>query len=169
MILGNATRGLALAGTDFVYLDEGAYGVVFVNRDAGRIRKVYRRQQDEAHVRAVFKAEADAYIRAASAPALLCLIPAQFQLCTLQQVIDRDGNDVSAEFSADLAFETEFVNATFHKIGNIGGDEARCIHRLFLAAGIKHTTDMSVSLTADGRIYKVIDFAVEEHEIWHQD
>ncbi|PDT79783.1 hypothetical protein CO676_31335 [Sinorhizobium sp. BJ1] len=120
-------------------------------------------------MRAVFKAEADAYIRAASAPALLCLIPAQFQLCTLQQVIDRDGNDVSAEFSADLAFETEFVNATFHKIGNIGGDEARCIHRLFLAAGIKHTTDMSVSLTADGRIYKVIDFAVEEHEIWHQD
>jgi hypothetical protein len=165
----NAARGLALAGTDFVYLDEGAYGVIFLNQDAGRIRKIYRRKHDEHHARAVFKAEVDAYIRAESSPDLVSLVPAHFQICTRQQVIDRDGNDVSAEYFAELAFEAEFVNAPFRKIGDIGGDEARRIRALFHAAGINHTTDMSVSLTDDGRISKVIDFAIEEHEVWHQD
>lgn len=169
MGFANAARGLTLAGTDFLYLDEGAYGVIFVSRDAGRIRKVYRRKHDEDHARAVFKAEADAYIRAESSPDLVSLVPAHFQICTRQQVIDRDGNDVSAEFFPDLAFEAEFVSALFHKIGDIGGDEARRIRALFHAAGINHTTDMSVSLTEDGRISKVIDFAVEEHEVWHPD
>jgi hypothetical protein len=41
----NDRRGLRIAGTDFLYLSEGAYGVVFVDRIGGG-RKLMRQRPD---------------------------------------------------------------------------------------------------------------------------
>lgn len=164
----NEERGLKISGTDFIYLSEGAYGVVFIDKATRRIRKISRRRPQEDHARAVFKAEFDAYALAMKTPVLSGLIPGDFRLCDPQHVIDREGRDVSGEFFADLAFETDFVEGTFHKIGSLGNDEALRVRRLFFDAGIRHTNDISVTLNADGVIVKAIDFAVQEHELMHE-
>jgi hypothetical protein len=167
MGFANEARGLAVAGTDFTYLSEGAYSVVFIDRAAVRIIKVFKRRPDEDHVRAVFKAEADAYGLAASSAEVSEVVPGAFRLCPVEQLIDKQGQDVTCEFFPDLAFETDFVEGDFYKIGVIGSAEASRVRRLFREAGIHHTSDMSVIISVDGIILKAIDFAVEEHELIH--
>lgn len=136
MGFANAARGLRLAGTDFVYFSEGAYGVIFADRGAGRIRKIYRRRPEEAHAHAVFEAEAVAYERASAIPALSLLVPGGFQRCPPQSVIDGAGSDVSQEFFSDLAFETDFIDAPFMKAGSVASNDLQGVHELFRAAGI---------------------------------
>ena len=164
----NEERGLKISGTDFVYLSEGAYGVVFIDKAARRIRKIWKRRPEEDHARAVFKAEVEAYGLAMKSPVLTGLIPGDFRLCDPQQIIDMQGQDVSGEFFTDLVFETDLVEGTFQKIGSLGSDEAFRVRRMFFDAGIRHTNDMSVTLSADGVIVKAIDFAVQEHELMHE-
>lgn len=166
MSFANEARGLRIAGTGFGYLSEGAYGIIFADWP-GRITKVYKWRAEEDHVRAVFKAEADAYGLAVSSPAVTALVPGNFRLCRVQQIIDKDGKDVTGEFFPDLAFETDFVEGYFQKIGAINSTEALRVRRLFDGAGIHHTIDMSVTLGPDGNVLKAIDFATEEHELMH--
>jgi hypothetical protein len=45
MSFWNASRGLRIEETDFTYLTEGFYGVVFINKLAGRVRKVFTLQE----------------------------------------------------------------------------------------------------------------------------
>lgn len=163
----NETRGLSIAGTGFAYLSEGAYGVIFVDKVAKRIVKVYKRKPEEDHVRAVFKAEVDAYGLAASSADVSDLIPGNFQLYILERINDKQGQDVTGEFFPDLAFETDFVEGYFLKIGAIGSADRLRVRRLFQEAGIHHTTDMSVTVGPNGSILKGIDFAKEEHELMH--
>jgi hypothetical protein len=165
----NEARGLRIAGTGFSYLNEGAYGVVFADRAAGRIVKIYRWRPEQDHARAVFKAEADAYGLAASSKAVAALVPGNFRLCTAQQIIDKDGKDVTAEFFPDLALEMDFVAGHFLKIASIDGTEALRVRGLFYDVGIHHTIDMSVTLGADGAVAKAIDFAIVEHELMHSE
>jgi len=165
----NETRGLAILGTAFTYLSEGAYAVVFVDRAAGKIVKAFKRRPELDHVRAVFRAEADAYRLARSSAEVSVLIPGNFRIYTLGQVTDKHGQDVTDEFFPDFAFETDFVEGCFHKIGGIGGTDASRVHQLFHEAGIHHTIDMSVTFNADGIIVKAIDFATEEHELMHDE
>jgi hypothetical protein len=167
MGFANEARGLRIAGTGFGYLSEGAYGIIFADRLVGRITKIYKSRAEEDHVRAVFKAEADAYGLAASLPAVTALVPGNFQLCRVRQIIDKDGKNVTEEFFPDLAFETDFVEGYFQKIGAINSTEALRVRRLFDGAGIHHTIDMSVTLGPDGNVLKAIDFATEEHELMH--
>lgn len=101
-----------------------------MDRAATRIRKVYRRQTDEGHVRDVFAAETGAYQLAAASPDVAVLVPRHFQVCSQQRIIDRQGRDISAEFFPDLAFETEFIDAPFQKIGSLGSEEAQRVRRL---------------------------------------
>jgi hypothetical protein len=61
MGLTSQNQGPTIAGTDYSYLEEGAYGVIFADRVAGRIIKIFKRRLKEAHVRSVFRAEIDAY------------------------------------------------------------------------------------------------------------
>lgn len=165
----NETRGLAIAGTDFTYLSEGAYGVVFVDMAAGRIIKIYKRGAKEDHVRAVFKAEVDAYGLAASSAVVSDLVPENFRRCSPERVINNQGQDVTGEFFIDLAFEANFVEGVFKKIGAICSAEASRVRRLFQDAGIHHTNDMSVTVDSGGVILKGIDFATEEHELMHDE
>lgn len=168
MGFANEARGLRIPGTGFSYLSEGAYGIIFVDRATGRITKIYRRRPEEDHARAVFKAEADAYGLAALSPAVAALVPGNFRPCRVQQIIDKEGKDVTGEFFPDLAFETDFVEGYFHKIGAINNrDEAQRVCRLFHGAGIHYTIDISVTLDPDGNALKAIDFATEEHELMH--
>ncbi len=166
MGFANEARGLQLAGSNFVYMTEGAYGLIFVDREAGQIRKIYRRKQDEQHVRDVFKSETEAYRLAETSPEVAALIPTGFAISSPQTMVDRDGNDVSGEIFTDLAFETEFVSGDFLKIGSIAGSEGSLVRDAFKVAGILHTSDMSVVLNEHGKIVKAIDFAVIEHEVW---
>ena len=163
MTFANKSRGLRIAETGFGYLDEGAYGVIFVDRAAARIVKVYKWREDEAHARAVFDAEVEAYHRARAVPAVSELVAGGFRPCSVPLVVDKDGNDVTSEFFPDLAFETDFVPGEFRKIGSIDSVEAERVRRLFHEVGIEHTLDMSVTLDPDGRIVKAIDFAITEH------
>lgn len=167
MMYASKKRGLKLVEQEFVYLDEGAYGSIFVDRGRGRIRKIYRRQPDEQHVRDVFKAETEAYQLAMVAEGIGCLVPGYFEVCPPRTIFDRDGVDVTQEFYSSLAFEAEFIERSFQKIGSIRSEEALRIQALFHSAGITHTTDMSVCLDDQGKVVKAIDFAVREHEAWH--
>jgi hypothetical protein len=164
----NGRRGLRIAKTGFQYLNEGAYGVIFVDRAAARIVKVYKRREEEAHARAVFDAEAEAYKRALAVPAVAELVPGGFRPRPVHHVVDKHGNDVTSEFFPDLAFETDFVPGEFRKIGLVDSVEAARVRRLFHEAGIEHTLDMSVTLETDGRIVKAIDFAMTEHVLYQR-
>lgn len=163
----NKDRGITIPGTGYDYLDEGAYGVIFVEMATSKIIKVYKRRANEEHVRSAFNAEVDAYNLAASSKEISNLVPGNFQLIPPIQVIDSDGMDISDEFFPELAFETDFVKGSFCKIGGVITAQALRVHRLFAEAGIHHTTDMSVTIGEEGNILKVIDFATVEHELWY--
>ncbi|WP_422073693.1 hypothetical protein [Tranquillimonas rosea] len=162
-------RGLTIAETDYSYLDEGAYAVIFADKAVGRIVKVFKRRLKEAHVRSVFRAEIDAYDLAASSTEISDLIPGNFQIASPRNILDSHGANITDEFFPDLAFQTDFVEGYFHKIGVIGGAEASRIRQLFRRAGICHTSDMSVTIGPEGCIRKAIDFATVEYELTHDE
>lgn len=160
-------RGLTIAGTDYSYLDEGAYGVIFADKVVGRIIKIFKRRLNEAHVRSVFRAEIDAYDLAASSTEVSSLIPSNFQIVIPRSIVDIHGGNVTDKFFPDLAFQTDLVDGYFHKIGAIDSAEASRVRQLFRKAGIYHTSDMSVTVGTEGRIQKAIDFATVEYELTH--
>lgn len=166
MTFANQKRGLRLADPNFTYLTEGAYGVVFVDRYAGLIRKVYRRKSDVEHAQAVFDAEVKAYELAINSEQLRSLVPSQFNVRPEQQVFDWECNDVSEEFLTNLSFEAEFIDCHFRKIGEISSSESSRISALFRGVGIQHTSDMSVCLDSNGIVVKAVDFAMREFEVW---
>jgi hypothetical protein len=163
----NARRGLHIEGTDYTYLTEGAYGIVFVDRKTGRIRKVYRAHQSakKDHSQNVFRAETEAYATASRIPGLRDLIPMYYGVSAGQKVIDKEGKDVTTEFHPDLAFEAEFIDCSFQKLPAASQEEQTRVMGLFRKYGIQHFTDVSVCMK-DGSIIKVIDFAMQEIELW---
>jgi hypothetical protein len=164
----NRERGLGIAGSDFTYFDEGAYAVIFVNKDRTRARKIYRLRTDAdfEHCREVFLAETEAYGIASSSAELKNLVPGFFGSCENQTIIDGAGTDVTGEFYPGLTFELEFVDCHFQKAAEVATLEERDrIMRLFRKHGIKHVSDISVCIQ-NGRISKVIDFATREVEHW---
>ena len=163
MTFANAYRGLQIAGTEFVYLSEGAYAAVFVDRAQERIRKVFRRRADltEDHCRRVFQSEVGAYEIASKDRDLASLIPTYYGLVTKQIVVDRNGNELTSDFNKDMAFEAAFVEGEFQKISGASSDEWTRVADLFFKRRIFHLTDASISIQ-DGKIMKVIDFAVHE-------
>ena len=42
----NSTRGLRIKDSDFEYLTEGAYGVIFCDRHFSRVRKIFKRRSE---------------------------------------------------------------------------------------------------------------------------
>jgi hypothetical protein len=115
-MFANERRGLRILGTNFVYLTEGFYAVIFVDRKQGRVRKVYRASKKLDHWREVFESEIDAYQKASKANDLKDLVSAFFGMVCCQNIVDSGGNDVSAEFYPELSFETEYVPHRFDKI-----------------------------------------------------
>ncbi|WP_316201359.1 MULTISPECIES: hypothetical protein [unclassified Bradyrhizobium] len=165
MTFANAARNLRIKDTEFVWFDEGAYGVLFVDRARKRVRKIYRARGGEplAHCLEAFEAETQAYEIASRSDDLKAITPAYYGKCEQLTVIDRDGNDVSGEFHPDLAFESEFIEGRFVKSIAASEPERERVNELFWKHKIFHTIDMSICLT-DGKITKAIDFAMKEIE-----
>ena len=162
----NASRGLRIKDTDFEYFTEGAYGVVFVDRKTGRLRKVYRRKPDAPadHSQETFEAETRAFEIASTSDELKALIPEWYGRLPTQLIVDAQGNDVSGEFLCDLAFEIEFIDGDFQKFGLINPEEFERVRGLFARNGIRYLIDMSV-VFRENRVYKAIDFATHEVEL----
>lgn len=158
-------EGSQLANTKFVYLAEGAYGAVFVDRERNRVRKIaYRKQNfDEVHCREIFKAELDALRIAESREELVSLIAAPVDQLEGVVILGSDARDISMKFYTDLVFEAEFIEGIFVKIGATFASNRELIKRKFRAAGIKHLADASV-VVDQGKIQKVIDIATHEIE-----
>lgn len=166
----NESRGLKIRGSDFVYLTEGAYSVIFVDRRQSRIRKVYRVQRGltRSHCEEVFDSEVEAYNVAGKTLELRALVPRFYGICNTTTIVDSRDQDVSREFLGNLTFEAEFIPSEFIKIGNLECAERKRIIDLFVQHGIRHIVDSSVCV-ADGKIIKIVDFAVFWMEPWHED
>jgi hypothetical protein len=166
MSFPNARRGLWIKDTNFEYLTEGAYGIVFVDRTAGRIRKIYRSKHGApaSHCVETYKSEAQAFEIASADEHLRDLVPEWYGRLSAQVVVDRNGADVSREFYCDLAFEAEFIPGRFCKFGVISLEERERVGTLFIERGITYIIDTSVILE-DGRVHKAIDFATKEIEL----
>lgn len=165
-MFANARRGLTIDGTDFAYLSEGAYGLVFVNASRTRVLKVFRRKEDVAHCREVYAVETEALVRSSSSEELRSLVPGYFGPRTDVIVTESGGKDVSEEFLPDLNYEMEYVEGHFQKIGSIDPKESDRVRALFRSVGIAHAVDASVTLDTEGKVAKVIDFSMREIEVW---
>ena len=171
----NEWKGLRIAGTNFEYLDRGAFGIIFADKQKKLVRKVYKWDEEEKYVYDVFCSEVKAYTLAANSSDVATLVPGNFQLCEVQKITDINGEDITKEFFPKFAFETEYVPGYFKKISClemmrcIDMDDAEWVHKFFKNAGICFTGDMSVVLESDGTIFKAIDFAVREYEKMHRD
>lgn len=147
---------------------EGVYSVVFFSCD-GKATKIFRKRPDapRKHVEKVFNSEVRAYQIAQNDKNLRSLIPKFFGCVVVQQIKDRQGNDISSEFHLDLAYEMERIEGHFVKLGNLPSEMTKAVYQLFRLAGICHMCDASVTERC-GNIEKVIDFAIEEHVLEHQ-
>jgi hypothetical protein len=168
MSFANARRGLRIKHTNFEYLTEGAYGIVFVDKAANRIRKIYRRKHEApaSHCAETYETEAKAFEIASADEHLRGLIPEWHGRRSAQIIVDQSEKDVSDESYPDFAFEAEFVQGTFQKFGDISLEERERVGALFIERGITHVKDMSVILGDDGHVHKAIDFATKEIELW---
>lgn len=163
----NSSRGLHIPGSDFKYYSEGAYGVVFVSR-SGRptARKVFRLKTESGreHSSSTFAAEVAAFKLAMACDEVRSIVPEFFGQPPAVRVSDRDGTDVSGEFYPDLAFDMEFIEQPFRKLGYFSTLERRRVSNILHRAGIGHTVDASACGT-DDCILKVIDFSTHEIEL----
>lgn len=154
-----------LGEAKFVSLDAGAYATIFVDRDAGRVVKLFRRGDDAAHTSKVYQSELRAYEIVQSCPELCAVTPAFYGARSVAGVITRDGRDISAAYHIDFGLEMELVPYPFVKIASVQGSQE--LRGGFHARGIQHTIDASVATTGDGTL-RVIDFATEYFEVWHK-
>lgn len=164
----NAKRGLRIADTNYVYLDEGAYGAIFVDKIAKRVRKVYWKKTPRDQACPEFESENDAYSKACATMELEALVPQLHGKPETFAVIDGDGTNVSNEFYLDFTLELDFIEGEFRKIGEAGADERKRIMDLFMANGVHYVSDAS-AIIEDGKIVKVIDFGIKENVPKHVD
>ena len=143
---------------------EGHYGVVFFELQDFAI-KVFKKNSGTTreHVEAVFKSEVDAYLLATANEKLKHYIPEFFGVFLCNKVLNSSGHDISESYHLDLSYKMKRIDGNFVK-----GFDDTCIDGLFSTVGISYTNDASV-LYEDGRVKCVIDFAVEEHELFHSD
>lgn len=143
---------------------EGAYGVVFFDTEGNAI-KVFKNRGgvSREHVEAVFLSELRTFEIATSNELLKSYIPEFFGIIKCNCVLDATGRDISDAFHLDLSYKMKRVNGSFEKTGLNDND----LRSKFHAAGIRHTKDASV-LYEENKVKCLIDFAVEEHELWHQ-
>jgi hypothetical protein len=162
-----ATHKIFFDCKTYQYLDEGDYGVIFVDDKKRRIVKIYKKSIDktEKHVTDVFEAEAKAYEKANESWSLSKLVPGGFRRLEGCTVVEKNGSVVTEKYFENSAFEVDFVPGEFRKIGCIDSDLAKEVCELFHQEGIMHTKDMSVTTDKQNCIIKAIDFAIREHQL----
>jgi hypothetical protein len=159
----NKSRGLRIDGTEFEYITEGDYGAVFKDSKADRIWKVYFSNKNcESLCRTVFDSERQAYEICYGSQILRDLVPGGYTQREPPKIIDRDGMDVTREFFPCLAFQAEFIKGKFLKINELRqqlSEEVSRITKLLTENCVHGVDDISVTLSDQGRILKVIDFS----------
>jgi len=143
---------------------EGAYACVFFSD--GFAIKVFKNRTDapREHVDQVFSSEVRAYEVATSDELLKTYVPQFFGKTCCGSIQDASGLDISNEFHLDLSYTMKFVDGVFEKIGL---NDPQLVQQ-FRLAGIRHTKDCSV-VKENGAVKCIVDFAMEEYELWHQE
>lgn len=144
--------------------DEGAYSVVFFD-EHGYAIKVFRKRKDATreHVQNVFESEVEAYQIATTNNELKAFVPEFFGIVSYDGVLDEIGDNISDEFYLDLSYKMGKVEGLFEKTGLRDNNLQKAFHD----AGIHHTKDASV-LYQGGEVKCILDFAVQEFELYHQ-
>lgn len=165
----NRAEVLTVKSTNFTSFEKGAYATLFRDESLNRVRKVFRIRRDNAPIENIFAAEIAAFKIAIDQKELCELVPLFYGRCDgTMEILDSSGKEVTDQYRTDLSYEMEFVPGSFIKFGTVPDDKERCrIRNLFWKHGIMYLTDASVVLK-ERKITKVIDFAVQEHELWHK-
>lgn len=160
-------KGSRIAGTNYLFLDEGAYGTIFADKTMGRIRKLYRLESRPVeHCLKVFEAEVEALKIASDVSFLRPHIIAPIVRICDYQVLDANEHCITEQFIENAGFEGALVDGYFHKLGALNTRNKERLKQQFRDVGIKHLSDASVTLDANGDIAKIIDFSVCEHELY---
>lgn len=143
----------------------GYHGVVFFH--GGRATKVFQRR-DGVPSEQVFLSELRAFEIVSTVPELQAVTPRFYGKVDVADVLDRAGHSILGHFCMPvLAYQMEFVQGHFRKVGELVGGEFDAHRALFLKHGIAYTRDCSVTLDDAGAPECVIDFAIEEFELEH--
>ena len=145
---------------------EGAYSIVELNCDTGRATKLFKNSHDISHTNDVFNSEVAAYKTASENPELAELIPKFFGVVSVSNVLTKNSKFDINNFHPELAYQMSLEKGSFMKIGSLHNGEGERIKKLFRASGINHMNDASVLVDENIKILKVIDFAMQEYELW---
>ena len=163
----NSGRILKLDNNEFRFHDAGSYADLFVNADRSRCWKLFRKLPENTRSFDVFESELAAYEIATKSTALRKLVAQLYRSRIASiEVIDINGQSVTSEYFRGLNYELEFINKPFQKFGTLSWDDTRNLREIFFKEGITHLSDASI--VGDVNSPKIIDFAVQEYEIWHE-
>lgn len=159
-------RKFSIGDDVYTYFNCGVYGDIFVNSSRTRCWKLFKQRSDKA-ARDSFNSEIKAYELSKLHPDVENMVPNIYrkgELCI--EVKDTNGNDVSTDYCSGLNYEMEFLDLRFKKIGCFLNESTEKIQQLFEDVGIYYTVDASLAYDSEGRP-KLIDFGVDDIEIWH--
>jgi predicted Ser/Thr protein kinase len=150
--------------------DEGAYGTVFFFPEHNKAIKVYlkHRDADADHSRKTFASETTALKIANASEELRGLVPKYCGLVEVEKILDENGTDITEKYLTDLSFGMEFIEGHFQKLGGARGDEYNRIVDLFAKEKIYYVKDACAIFEGE-KVTKIIDFGMEEIELWHKD
>jgi hypothetical protein len=159
---------LVLLKKHLEFNEGGAYGTIFFHNGTKAVKVFRKTEHSREHIENVFQSEVEAYEIAQSVPAIRELTPIFYGVVTVDLIKTAAGTDISSQFHLDLAYEMEKIDGIFCDEHIAGANAARPIQLLFNSHGIMHTSDMAY-LVENSVIKKVVDFATEYHELYHQD
>lgn len=148
-------------------IKEGAYAAVLLDAESGRATKIFKNTDQRSHSEQVFSSEIRAYEIAVTNPEICSLVPEFFGRVTVANIVTKNPKYELSNFHPELAYQMSLEVGHFIKIGSIPSEESSPVQQLFKEAGIMHMSDASVVLNEASKIAKVIDFATQEYELWH--
>jgi len=170
------SKKIILDSQDYIF-QQGAYGRVFCTKmtlenidnydEEARAIKVFLNLGDkpEEHVKKVFESEVKAYMTLSKNENLKRYIPKFHGKVLVEKIIDINGNDISDLFFLDLAFEMEYIEGNFVKYGR--NYDTCNVLKSFIDIGVHDVKDCSVILNNKNKPTKIIDFAMEEFELYN--
>ena len=146
--------------------DCGAYGLVVFIKNRSKAVKIFKRTHTEEQANNVFNSEVEAYEKVSSDPKALEITPKYFGKETIEQVIDKDGSDVTNDYYTELAYVMSYEEGPFYKLNSIDEIQKEKIKNILQPLGILYLIDCSVSLNEHREVKYVIDFGIAEYEVW---
>lgn len=152
---------------DECYFNCGAYGLIVFIENQTKAVKIFKKSHDYDHTLNVFNSETKAYVLAQTNQQVKSLVPDYFGKIKIDKILDKNRQDISDQFYLNMAYKMSYEEGPFLKLGTVSKSEYSYIEELFVALGINYIKDSSVTVDCSGSINKVIDFAIQEFEVWH--